>query len=545
MATKVKLICENCGSEFEVRKGKEKKTCSSECRWMLRKKQDLKYYITKPCENCGNEFISKIKENKKYCSYQCSANAKHKKAVEKRICLECGNEFEERKKHKRKFCSEKCRKKWNNKPENKKRRINKSKKVLEEKYGVDSIFKLESYQKEIQKNRNKKYINNWNIINNKVKQTKKQKYNNENYNNYEKIKKTKKQKYNNENFNNRIKFQNTINNKLFERLNEINYKLIKINDDNILTIKHPDGHIFEIPRSLLILRLNENRELSIKYLPYSPNISNYELEISKFLDYNNIIYYKNRKDIIKPYELDFYLSKYQIAIEFNGLYWHSEYFKDNNYHLNKLNYCINKHIHLIQIFEDEWVHKRKIIESIILNKIGLTKNKIYGRKCNIIEIDNKKYKSFLNENHILGETNSSIRIGLYYNNELVSIMGFKKHKNGYNLNRFSNKINTSVIGGAGKILNYFLKKYKPNKIITFADKRYSDGNLYENLGFNFLEDIKPSYWYCDYNNKMKYHKFNFRKKKLNIKNQTEHEKMLENNLPRIYDCGLKKYELIL
>jgi len=544
MATFIKLICKNCGNEFEVRKGKEKKTCSSDCKRELRKKQDLKYYITKPCENCGNEFTSKIKENKKYCSYKCSANAKHKKAIEKRYCLECGNEFEERKKYKRNFCSEKCRKKWNSRPENKEKRINKSKKVLKNKYGVDSLFKLTNFQKKIQENRNNKYWNNWEIINNKVKKTKKEKYNNENYNNYNKIKQTKKEIYKDENYNNRIKFYDTLNDKLKNRLEKKKYELISINHDNVLTIKHPDGHIFDIPRSLLIIRLNENRELSVKYLPYSPNISNYELEISKFLDEQNIKYQRNDKKIIKPYELDFYLPDYKIAIEFNGLYWHSEYFKDNKYHLNKLNFCNKQGIQLIQIFEDEWVYKNEIVKSILLNKLNLTPNKIYGRKCKIYKINVNEYKSFLNENHILGETNSSVKIGLYYNNTLVSVMGFKKYKNNYTLNRFSNKKNTNVIGGASKLLNFFIKKYKPLKIITFADRRYSNGNLYQKIGFEFKGDIKPSYWYCDYRNITKYHKFNFRKNKLGITNKTEHKEMLDNNLPRIYDCGLKKYELI-
>jgi len=544
MATKVKLICENCGNKFEVRKGKEKKTCSDNCRWELRKKQDEKYYVTKFCENCGNEFTSKRKENKKFCSYKCSADAKHKKAIEKRTCLMCGKIFEERIKYKRNFCSEKCRKTWNNKPENIEKRIKKSKKALKDKYNVDSIFKLNEYQKIIQKNRNNKYSNNWSIVNDKVKETKKKKYGNENYNNYNKIKLTKKIKYKDENYNNRIKFNDTLKNKLNKRLLNKGYELIKINNDGILTVKHPDGHIFDTPRSLLIIRLNENRELSVKYLPYSPNISNYELEISKFLHENNITHNTSNKNIIKPYELDFYLPEYNLAIEFNGLYWHSEYFKDSNYHLNKLNLCIEKNINLIQIFEDEWVHKKEIIKSILLNKTNLTENKIYARKCDIHKIDNNKYKSFLNDNHLLGETNSSIKIGLFYNNKLVSIMGFKKYKNGFILNRFANKKYINIIGGASKLLTHFIREFNPIKITTFADRRYSNGELYEKLGFKFIDNIKPSYWYCDYRNIFKYHKFNFRKKKLGIVNETEHMKTLDIDLPRIYDCGLKKYELI-
>lgn len=547
MATIIKLICENCNNSFEVRKGKEKKTCSDKCKNELRYNNNKKhYYITKPCEFCGNEFISKIKENKKYCSYLCSGNAKKKKSKEIRICFECGKLFKERIKYKRKFCSETCRKIWQSKPDNIKKRINKSKEILINKYGVDSLFKLKSFQEIALKNRNAKYNNKWNIINNKVKKTKKEIYGNENYNNYNKICNTKQIKYKNKNYNNRIKFKKTINYKLINRLKDKNYELIKFINDDYLMIKHPDGHIFKIFRSLLIIRLNENRELSTKYLKHSPNISNYELEISKFLDKLKIKYETNNKKIIKPYELDFYIAKYNLGIEFNGLYWHSEYYKTPNYHLNKTELSEKKEIQLLHIFEDEWVNKQEIVKSILINKLKLTKIKIFGRKTKIIQINNKEYSEFLKINHMLGITKSSIKLGILYNDEIISVMGFKKKiNNNYYLNRFCNKLNINVIGGADKLLKFFIKNYNPTKIITFADRRYSNGNLYEKLGFKFISYSKPNYWYCDFRNIVKYHRFNFRKDKININNdnKTEHEIMLENKLPRIYDSGLIKFEL--
>lgn len=546
MVTTLNIICENCNKSFEVKKGKERKTCSNNCKQELRRKNDEKFYIIKSCEYCGNNFKSKIKENKKYCSYKCSGNAKKEKSGELRNCLECGIEFNERKKYKRNFCSNKCRKIWQKKPENIINRINKSKIALIEKYGVDSLFKLKFFQEIALKNRNIKYRNNWDIVNDNVKKTKKEIYGDENYNNYDKICITKQIRYGDKNYNNRIKFKKTINYKLINRLKDKNYKLIEFINDDYLLIKHPDGHTFKTSRSLLIIRLNEDRELSTKYLKHCPNISNYELEISKFLKSLGIKYYNNNKKLIKPYELDFYIPEHKLGIEFNGLYWHSEYYKTPNYHLNKTELCEKQGIQLLHIFEDEWVNKQDIVKSILMNKLNLSKTKIFGRKTKVVQINNKEYSEFLKNNHMLGITKSSIKLGILYNNEIVSVMGFKKeniNNNNYYLNRFCNNLNVNVIGGADKLLKYFIKYYNPKLIISFADRRYSNGNLYERLGFKFIHYTKPNYWYCDFRNIVKYHRFNFRKNKIKDNDKTEHEIMLENKIPRIYDSGLIKYEL--
>lgn len=283
---------------------------------------------------------------------------------------------------------------------------------------------------------------------------------------------------------------------------------------------------------------------------YDPSISNYEIEISKFLLENNVQYIGSDKTLIKPLELDFYIPDYKIAIEFDGLYWHSEYYRPNNYHLNKYDKCNKNNVKLIHIFEDEWVHKKDIVKSILLQNFKKNSNKIFARNTIISEINNETYSNFLNENHILGKTNSSIKIGLFHNGKLCSVIGFKKEggDNEYNLNRFCSKINLNVIGGASKLLSFFIKQYNPNKIITFSDKRYSNGELYNQLGFNFVCDVKPTYWYVDYRKIIRYHKFNFRKNKIcsNVNdNRSEHEMMLENKIPRIYDCGLMKFELII
>ena len=280
-------------------------------------------------------------------------------------------------------------------------------------------------------------------------------------------------------------------------------------------------------------------------------VSKPERELRDFISSLNIDFNENTRNIIKPYELDIYIPSKNIAIEFNGLYWHSELFVESDYHLKKTELCEEKGIQLIHIFEDEWVNKRDIVESRLKNLFGVTDNRIFGRKCEIREVPTKEKTIFLNENHIQGAVGSKINLGLYYNDELVSIMTFGKRPilnySEYELIRFCNKLNTSVIGGASRLLKYFINTYKPNEVISYADRRWSTGNLYEKLGFHFKTNTKVN-WFVINQGKRK-HRVKYQKHKLIQmgfdKNKTAHKICLENNLYRIYDCGTKKYNLIL
>ena len=279
-----------------------------------------------------------------------------------------------------------------------------------------------------------------------------------------------------------------------------------------------------------------------------------EGEVKEFISSLNLLFEENNRKILKGKELDIYIPSYNLAIEYNGLYWHSDLYLDNKYHFNKTESCEAKGIKLIHIFEDEWIYKQEIVKSRLTNIFGLNSNKIYGRKCVIKEITSKEAKEFLNNNHIQGGVNAKYNIGLYYNNELVSIMTFgslrknmgRKSIDGhYELLRFCNKLYTSVVGGADKLLKYFIKTYNPKEITSYADRRWSQGDLYEKLGFEFIHNSKPNYFYI--NRGKREHRFKYRKDVL-VKegfdnNKTENEIMKERGFNRIYDCGNKKYVL--
>ncbi len=279
-----------------------------------------------------------------------------------------------------------------------------------------------------------------------------------------------------------------------------------------------------------------------------------EKEVLEFLS-NYVECDNTNREVLNNKELDIYIPSKRVAIEFNGLYWHNSKFKDSNYHLDKLNDCEEKGIKLIQIFEDEWDNKQEITKSRLLNILNLTKRKIFARKTEIREVNSSLSMKFLRENHIQGELGSSIKLGLFYNNELVSLMTFgslrknlgqTKKEGSWELLRFCNKLNTTVVGGASKLFKNFIENYSPKEVITYADRRWSNGEMYKHLGFNFEENTKPSYFYVA--NKKRENRFKYRKSELIKqgfnKNISEKEIMEGRNILRIYDCGTKRFKFI-
>jgi hypothetical protein len=225
-----------------------------------------------------------------------------------------------------------------------------------------------------------------------------------------------------------------------------------------------------------------------------------------------------------------------------------------NYHLNKTEECIEKGIHLIHIYEDDWIYKKDIIKSRILNLLHKNRQNFYARKCYVKEItSNSISKTFLDQNHMQGNVNSKVKLGLYHKNklsneeEMIAIMTFGKsrfEKDTYELYRFCNKLGYNAVGGAGKLFKYFLRNYIPSDIISYADRSWSIGNLYEQLGFKLINKTAPNYHYIKDN--IQLDRFGFRKSEL-IKagfdsNYTEHQIMQDQKVYRIYDSGNLKYQ---
>lgn len=291
--------------------------------------------------------------------------------------------------------------------------------------------------------------------------------------------------------------------------------------------------------------------------------SKYELEIINFLKTKNINVYPTFKEL--GFEIDIYLPDFKLGIEFNGLYSHSQYAcgKLQYYHLNKTKLSEKNGIHLIHIFEDEWLKSKEIIKSRILNLIGLLDKKIYARQCTVESLDYQDTKKFLNQNHLQGTiTSGNIRLGLFYENELVSAMvlgglgaekGYKiKNEGEFELKRFCSKLGYNVIGAANKLLSFFEKEYHPVSVISFANRNWTSllkKSVYEQMGFTLIKETEPNYWYLVEPDVRSY-RFNFTKSKIlqmfkdADPNLSEWENMIKLGFDRIWDTGSLKYQKV-
>jgi hypothetical protein len=324
-----------------------------------------------------------------------------------------------------------------------------------------------------------------------------------------------------------------------EKYKAISYK------DSMFKVQHSECGEFDITKALLYNRLKGNSIICLNCNPIDVKNSSFEIEVYNYILNKGLRVERKNRKILEGLEIDIYLPDLNIAIECNGVYWHSELYKDNKYHLNKTLKCKEKSIDLLHIWEDDWKYKNDIIKSILDYKTKTTNYKVFARKCEIKKVNIKEYKNFLEENHIQGFASSSYNIGLYFESKLISLMTFSwrrtNNKREYELVRFCNKKDITVVGGASKLFNYFLKNKTEDikQLVSYADISIFNGNLYKNLGFEKISLSSPNYyWVVDGKRR---HRYNYSKRKL-VKlghdiNKTEVQIMNDLGYFRIFSTG--------
>lgn len=303
-----------------------------------------------------------------------------------------------------------------------------------------------------------------------------------------------------------------------------------------------DVHLHTVYR---YLKTHEFRE------PYK---STFEQEIVFFLNSLGItnIVTNNRKLIGK--EIDIYLPEYNLAIEYNGIYWHHDQIPHitKTYHYDKFRLCEDKGITLFTIFGNSWEEKKEIWKNKIRRKVSQSTRKVFARKTKVVELAAADTRTILDENHIQGYCTSVYSYGLMYKNDIVAVMTFspkragigkKREPNSYELVRYVTSCN--VVGGASKLLNHFKKTLLPSVVYSYSDNQYSTGEMYKLLGFELENENKAGYWYFDPIKKKVYHRFNFTKGKL-VKQGfdaglSEYEIMKSLGYLRIWDCGSRTW----
>ncbi len=294
----------------------------------------------------------------------------------------------------------------------------------------------------------------------------------------------------------------------------------------------------------------------VKCNPIQDTTSEKHMAIAEYLKSLGISTHNNvRGFLIKSRELDIYSYDHNIGIEFNVLYWHSNNFKDDDDHVLKTDECESKNIHLIHIWEDQWDEKSDIVKGRLKSLFGISDIRYNARSLDVREVSSSEARAFLDSHHIQGAVNSSVRLGLYHGDELISLMTFGKLRKIMGRNdspgcwemlRFCSISGVIVRGGASKLLTAFKRLYPDWKmIISYADRSWSNGNLYEKLGFQYMGNTGPNTWFIE--NGRRIHRFRYTKKRLiamgGDPTKTSREIATELGLTWICDSGSRRYIL--
>lgn len=538
--------CEECGKLFTIRSGTQR-YCSGP-------------HHTK-CRVCGNdiEYICSPKEKPSYCSKQCR-NRGHEQTVMERYGVKNVSELQS--------VRDKISERSKSKEVSEKRR-----KHNFEKWGVENVSQNDEIRKKLSAvMKTEEYLEN-------RKKTCIEKYGFDSPSKSEQVKKKRAitciQRYGCEGHTNSREFYQK---KLLDGSKVDDFMLFREDPASYIESHYTEYPIIsDLERDLGCTNTPIYDILTkhdCRHLVHHTN-SQIEEEVYKFLqryiDPSRII--RRDRKAIKPKEIDLYIPDLRFGIECNPAATHNStitLFDDkpvpNNYHQMKSRLCQEQSIQLFHLFGYEWKHKRNIVESMIRYHLYSIDEVIGARNCYVDEVSAEMCRNFLNENHLQGSMNGSIRLGLKLKktDELVSLMVFTKMrptigtlKNysemDYELARFCSKLNTSVAGGANKLFKYFVENYHPSKVVSFSDVAHTSGKLYEVLGFKRVRQSAPSYHWGDIYDDVWLNRVNcqkrFLKKLLNdecidIENQTEKQIMESHKFVQVFDCGTIRWEWI-
>lgn len=374
------------------------------------------------------------------------------------------------------------------------------------------------------------------IIVEKSRQTKLMRYGNATYNNHDKAKSTCQEKYG-------VEYSCHIPDKIEKtketrasKIPQLRNKQVLLDWNKTHTLEEISD-ILNVTASAVSYWFKYHGILPEKH--YRTISSRPQEEIYNFCESLGFTVINNDRQVISPKEVDILIPEMKLAIEMNGIYWHKE---KPTQHIEKMESLIDNGYRCIQFWDDEWKEKNEICKSILYNALGLS-TKIYGRKCQVRNISNNEYKQFCENNHIHGYAPASIRIGTFYNDQLVSVMGIVKSRYDknyeYEISRSCTLLNHNVIGGFSKMLKYA----NISSLISYCDRRLHTGNGYHKNGFVKIRTTKPNYFYWNERTKSKISRIAAQKHKLNgileifDDSITEHDNMLNNGWYRVYDCG--------
>lgn len=268
--------------------------------------------------------------------------------------------------------------------------------------------------------------------------------------------------------------------------------------------------------------------------------------VCSILDRHNIAYEQHNRQAIKPKELDIWIPEHNLAIEVNGLYWHStdQPFKDTR-HIDKFTTCREQGIKLLQFTDADVITRPELIESMILSKLGLLPNKIMARKCRVVDVGIMAANNLFEQWHYQGQTTRAAKcIGLQYENRIVAVLAYTEKEHEIRIERFACELFTNVVGGYSKLESRVPDKPK----VTFSLGLISDGSLYSRSGYQCVDGYSTSPEFYVTDGFVLYNRQKFMKHKMPRlfgdefdPAKTEWENVIANDLRLFFGAGITKW----
>jgi hypothetical protein len=266
-------------------------------------------------------------------------------------------------------------------------------------------------------------------------------------------------------------------------------------------------------------------------------------------------YIKDSRKIIPPYELDFYITGSNLAIEVNGLYWHCENggtSRNKTYHQNKWKLCLDQNITLLQFTQNDIENNFHLVESRIKRYLDIPSKVIGARKLSLDILNNFNVENeFFDRWHLQGGTsNRNFVISAKYNNQLVGICSWKYKDNSAELVRFATNSEYSFPGLLSRMINKFVKETQfSGTILSYSNNMYSGGKAYNSTGFINAGITPPGYFYTKHYTKLE-SRISYQKHKLFEKfnldplvynEKSEWQIMQEMGYDRFWDAGHSRW----
>lgn len=219
------------------------------------------------------------------------------------------------------------------------------------------------------------------------------------------------------------------------------------------------------------------------------------------------------RTIIAPKELDVVVPG-KLAVEYDGLWWHSEMFLGKKHAVEKLRACDAVNLPLFKVFEDEWRDKRPIVEGMIRHRLGLVEERVGARQCSIEELDSSTYRRFFDTNHLDGNRRATYALGLLNQGRIVAAMSFKrstrtKHKGVFEVVRFATMTGIAVPGALSRLVHEHRGRVGESEpLMTYVDRRLGTSQGYVASGFKRTVDTVSRFWWTDFRHR--FDRFRFR-----------------------------------